>query len=88
LQFNDLRSDHIFLYNWQNSSGLFLLVGNFKEQNLQIFNNNYAIFHFKKFYWILFVVFTSFSHKTDKSEAKEPKAKSKKQKDLAVPKMI
>jgi hypothetical protein len=72
LQFNDLIDQIISCYII-GKTGLFPLVGNFKEQNLQIFGNNYAIFYLKNLL-AFFVVFPSF-HKTDKSEAKEPKAK-------------
>jgi hypothetical protein len=59
------------------------LVGNFKEQNLQIFGNNYAIFHLK----ILLAFFCCFSEFSATKQTKV-KQKSQKQKDLAVPKMI
>jgi hypothetical protein len=64
-------------------TGLFPLVGNFKEQNLQIFSNNYAIFHFK----ILLAFFCCFSQFLATKQTKV-KQKSQEQKDLAVPNMI
>jgi hypothetical protein len=58
------------------------LVGNFQE-NLQIFSNNYAIFHLKN----LLAFFGCFSEFSATKQTKV-KQKSQKQKDLAVPKMI
>jgi Leu/Phe-tRNA-protein transferase len=75
--------DQIISFYIIGKTGLFLLVGNFKEQNLQIFDNNYAIFHLKNLL-AFFLFFSEFSA-TKQTKVKQ---KSQKQKDLAVPKMI
>jgi hypothetical protein len=65
--------DQIISFNRNGKTGLFPLVGNFKEQNLQIFGNNYAIFYLK----ILLAFFCCFS---EFSATKQTKVKQKSQK--------
>jgi hypothetical protein len=84
LQFNDLRSDHIFLYNWQNRNFPFKSRQFLRTKSANIWQQ-LCYNSLKKFIGIFLLFFRVFSRKTDKSEAKEPKLK---QKDLAVPKMI
>jgi hypothetical protein len=42
--YQDHIADQIIYFYIISKTGLFPLAGNFKEQNLQIFGNNYAIF--------------------------------------------
>jgi hypothetical protein len=68
--------DQIIYFYIIGKTGHFPLVGNFKEENLQIFGNNYAIFHLKNLLAFFLLFFRVFSHKTDKSKENEPKAKN------------
>jgi hypothetical protein len=65
--------DQIISFYIIGKTGLFPLVGNFLEQNLQIFGINYAIFHLK----ILLAFFCGFS---EFSATKQTKVKQKSQK--------